>query len=67
MSKWKPHKPLRRVSARKYRGLGDVVAAVAEPLARGIDELAGTKIKECAGCKRRRRKLNEWVPFEGRD
>jgi hypothetical protein len=56
-------KPIRRVSAKKYRGLGDVVAAVAQPIARAIDRVAGTDIKHCAGCAGRRDSLNRLVPF----
>ncbi len=40
------------------RGLGDLVAAVAQPIARAIDAAAGTKIAECGGCKKRREALN---------
>lgn len=33
-----PHPtPIRKVSARKYLGLGDVVEAVAKPIARAIE------------------------------
>ena len=49
--------PIRRVSARKY-GLGDVVAAVAQPIARAVDRVAGTNLKGCQGCAKRREKLN---------
>jgi hypothetical protein len=40
------------------RGLGDLVAAVAQPIARAIDAAAGTKLAECGGCKKRRAALN---------
>lgn len=55
--------PLRKISAKKYRGLGDVVAAVAQPIARTIDRHLGTAIEHCVGCAARRRNLNQWVPF----
>lgn len=45
------------------RGLGDVVAQVAQPIARAIDAVAGTHLRDCGGCKARRAKLNEWMPF----
>jgi len=45
-----------RTAAR--RGLGDLVAAVAQPIARVIDAAAGTKLAECGGCKQRRAALN---------
>jgi hypothetical protein len=54
--------PIRRVSARKYRGLGDVVESVAKPIARVIDRIAGTSIQHCAGCARRRAVLNARFP-----
>lgn len=50
--------PIRKVSARKYRGLGDAVAAVAQPIARAIDRIAGTDIQHCGGCQKRRNYLN---------
>ena len=56
-------KPIPRVSAKKYRGLGDVVEAVAQPIARAIDRVAGTDIEHCAGCAKRRKTLNRIIPF----
>ena len=47
---------------RKPFGLGDAVASVAQPIARAIDRVAGTKIAECGGCKKRRAALNKLVP-----
>lgn len=55
--------PILRVSAQKYRGLGDVVEAVAKPLARKIDRIAGTRIEQCSGCAKRRAALNRVFPF----
>lgn len=55
--------PIPRVSAKKYRGLGDLVHAVAQPVARVIDAVAGTHIQGCAGCGRRRKKWNRRFPF----
>lgn len=40
--------------ADELRGLGDVISRVTKKLG----------IKECGGCKKRREKLNEWVPFK---
>jgi hypothetical protein len=48
----------------KLRGLGDVVAMVAQPIARAIDSVAGTNIKECGGCAKRREKLNLLLPLK---
>ncbi len=43
-------------------GLGDAVAAVAQPIAAKIDALLGTNIKNCGGCKKRQAALNKIVP-----
>lgn len=59
-----PPKPIRRVSARKYRGLGDVVAKIAEPIARASDLVLKTNIQGCSACQKRRAKLNKMVPFK---
>lgn len=51
---------------RRMRGLGDAVHAVANPIARAIDAVAGTDIQHCAGCVGkggRRERWNEAVPF----
>jgi hypothetical protein len=60
-------KPIRRISARKYRGLGDVVERVAKPIARVIDRVAGTDIEHCEGCASRRAALNHALPFGPQD
>ncbi len=57
-------KPLPRISSKKYRGLGDLVHAVAHPVAVGIDALTGSHLATCASCSRRREKLNQAIPFE---
>jgi hypothetical protein len=46
-------------SARKTRGLGDLVHQIALPVAKAIDAVAGTNLQTCGGCKRRREKLNQ--------
>lgn len=43
-------------------GLGDAVARVAQPIARALDAVLGTKITGCGGCAERQRKLNELMP-----
>ena len=43
---------------------GDVVAAVAQPIAWAIDKLAGTNVSGCSGCARRRNNLNKKFPFK---
>lgn len=40
------------------RGLGDLVHAVAHPIAKAIDAVAGTNIQNCGGCSKRREALN---------
>jgi hypothetical protein len=44
-------------------GLGDVIESVAQPIARVIDDLAGTNIQGCGGCKKRKEYLNEKFPI----
>jgi len=46
-------------SDRKIRGAGDLVHFLAQPVAKAIDAMAGTNLQTCAGCKRRREKLNQ--------
>jgi hypothetical protein len=55
------------VSARKYPGLGDIVAAVAQPVAKVIDRVAHTNLANCAGCKRRQEWLNSLDPARPND
>ena len=59
----KTSKPIPRVSAKKYRGLGDVIEAVAKPVAKVIDRIAGTDIQNCQDCSRRQQNLNAKFPF----
>lgn len=44
-------------------GLGDVVAAVAEPIAKASDAVFKTKLKGCSACRKRREMLNTLMPF----
>lgn len=57
--------PIPKVSASKYKGLGDVVHAVAHPVAALSDKVLKTDLRNCGGCRKRREWLNEKVPFEG--
>ena len=43
-------------------GLGDLVAMIAEPIARASDRILGTKIVGCGGCAKRRETLNRFMP-----
>ena len=61
------HEPLPRVSAKKYRGLGDVVHAVAAPVAKLLDLVTKTNFGHCQGCASRRDELNRMVPFSSPD
>lgn len=46
------------ITPRSKIGLGDMVEKVAQPIAKAIDAVAGTKIAECGGCKKRKEFLN---------
>jgi len=54
--KWK--RPTKRI-----RGAGDLVAIVAQPIAGMIDRIAGTDLKNCGGCAKRRADWNQAMPF----
>jgi len=45
------------------RGLGDLVALVAKPIAGAIDSVAGTNLRKCGSCASRRAALNKAVPL----
>jgi len=62
MNSEKP-KPSRRVSPKKYRGAGDLVAKIAEPVARVSDAVFKTNLKGCSACQKRRDRLNRMMPF----
>lgn len=47
----------------QVRGLGDIVAKVAQPIAKTVDAVAGTDLKNCGGCKKRQEKLNQRFPL----
>lgn len=50
--------------AKGTRGLGDLVYAVAQPIAWAIDKTLGTNVQGCWSCSGRRQALNEAVPFK---
>ncbi len=54
--------PAAAPSAQNSFGLGDAVAALAQPIAKTVDAVAGTNLTRCGGCQRRREKLNQIVP-----
>jgi len=47
----------------KLRGLGDLVAVVAQPVAKAIDTVTGTNVQGCGGCKQRQEDWNRKFPF----
>ena len=48
-----------KISRRNLRGAGDIVHALAHPVAVVIDAVFGTNVKNCQGCQRRRAWMNE--------
>ena len=61
IGRWQAFKTHQKRSS--FSGLGDVVAAVAQPIAGAIDAVAGTKIKGCKGCAKRQQLLNDMFPL----
>lgn len=49
-------------AAKPARGLGDLVATLAEPIARASDAVLGTHLVGCQSCAERRAALNKLVP-----
>lgn len=47
-------------------GLGDLVARVANPIAKMSDAAFGTKLVGCGGCAQRREALNKLLPSIGK-
>lgn len=43
-------------------GLGDVVAALANPIAASVDKLTGSKLVGCQPCGQRKDRLNHLLP-----
>lgn len=56
----------REPAAPSPRGLGDIIAAFAQPISHLLDRLLGTRLARCSGCQRRRRFLNHLLPFRRR-
>lgn len=42
----------------KFSKLGDEIEAIAKPISKAFDKVAGTKISNCGGCKKMRERLN---------
>jgi hypothetical protein len=47
----------------RITGMGDVVARIAQPIAKVIDKVAGTNIANCGGCKKRQEAMNKAIPL----
>jgi len=47
---------------KQNKGLGDLVETIAQPIAKAIDKVAGTKIQQCGACKKRKEYLNKKFP-----
>lgn len=64
IQRWKEYKLYVKNQA-AIRGLGDVVAVVANPIAAAIDKLSKgkTKLKGCSACAKRKEMLNQLLPF----
>lgn len=54
---------IKKYNPERMKGMGDLVAKVAQPIAKGLDRIFGTNIQGCGGCKKRQEKLNELIPF----
>lgn len=52
------------VARSSIRGIGDVIAAVAQPTARLLDAVFKTDFKNCKRCPKTQEKLNKAVPFK---
>ena len=55
-------KPPARPVTRAPVGLGDAIAAVANPIAQVMDKLTGSKLVGCQPCGQRRDALNRLLP-----
>ena len=58
-----PVKRLRPTRHKPLAGLGDLVAIIAQPIARALDKTLGTDLKNCSGCCGRQQWLNKKLPF----
>jgi hypothetical protein len=47
----------------QVKGLGDLVAKVAKPIAKTLDAALKTKLAECKSCEERQKVLNEFLKF----
>lgn len=57
---------IRKANPYRRIGLGDAVHAVAHPIAKAVDKVAGTNLANCKACEKRRQALNRILPDLGR-
>ena len=55
-------KDLKITAINPRHGLGDAVASIAQPIAKALDAVLGTKVATCGGCASRKAYLNSLVP-----
>jgi hypothetical protein len=51
------------VCTEAIRGLGDAIHVVLNPIAKVIDNVAGTNLQGCGGCAQRQASLNNLLPL----
>jgi hypothetical protein len=61
ISKWHP---VIGAQPQGIRGAGDIVAKVAQPIAKTIDKVFKTNVSGCGGCKARQDALNKLLPIK---
>lgn len=59
-----PYPPEIEAERSGFQGLGDVVHAVAHPVATVLDWATGSNLSSCGACAKRREELNRAVPFK---
>lgn len=57
-------KPGDLVGKQELTGAGDLVALVAQPVAKAVDAVLGTKLSTCTPCKKRQDALNRVLPLK---
>lgn len=48
----------------RMKGAGDLVAKLAQPIAKRLDKIFKTNIAGCGNCKKRQEKLNSIIPIK---
>lgn len=61
---FKSHRTLKqRLHDRGITGVGDLIAVVAQPVARMSDTILHTNLKECIPCKTKQKSFNQKFPI----